>query len=236
MIGGSGYFDGTGDYLSVANNTNIDVGAGAFTIEAWIYRQGGSSDWRVMGGSVAGSGFFGGRSGNLGLGRSNVAWDLESSANVYNNNGWTHIVYVRDGSGNLSIFSNGVRVAATTGNSNNYGLNGGSLQVAAETGSQTWIGYMSNFRLVKGSAVYDPTSTTLTVPTAPLTAVSGTGLLLYYTNGAIFDNAMMNDLETVGNAQISISVVKYGTGSLAFDGTGDWLTIVTGKQIGRAHV
>jgi len=49
-------------------------------------------------------------------------------------------------------------------------------------------------------------------------------LLLNYTNGAIFDNAMMNDLETVGNAQISTSVVKYGTGSMAFDGTGDYLT------------
>jgi hypothetical protein len=34
---------------------------------------------------------------------------------------------------------------------------------------------------------------------------------------------MMNDLETVGNAQISTSVKKYGTGSLAFDGTGDAL-------------
>jgi len=34
---------------------------------------------------------------------------------------------------------------------------------------------------------------------------------------------MMNDLETVGNAQISTSVKKYGTGSLAFDGTGDRL-------------
>jgi hypothetical protein len=34
---------------------------------------------------------------------------------------------------------------------------------------------------------------------------------------------MMNDLETVGNAQISTSLKKYGTGSLAFDGTGDYL-------------
>jgi hypothetical protein len=34
---------------------------------------------------------------------------------------------------------------------------------------------------------------------------------------------MMNNLETVGNAQISTSVFKYGTGSLAFDGSGDGL-------------
>ena len=46
------------------------------------------------------------------------------------------------------------------------------------------------------------------------------------TNGAIFDNAMMNDLETVGNAQISTSVVKYGTGSLAFENnSGTYLSV-----------
>jgi hypothetical protein len=56
-----------------------------------------------------------------------------------------------------------------------------------------------------------------------LTAISGTSLLTNFTNGAIIDNAMMNDLETVGNAQISTSVKKYGTGSIAFDGTGDYL-------------
>jgi hypothetical protein len=56
-----------------------------------------------------------------------------------------------------------------------------------------------------------------------MTATSFNPLLLNFTNGAIFDNAMMNDLETVGNAQISTSVVKYGTGSLSFDGTGDYL-------------
>jgi hypothetical protein len=34
---------------------------------------------------------------------------------------------------------------------------------------------------------------------------------------------MMNNLETVGNAQISTSVSKFGGGSMAFDGTGDYL-------------
>jgi hypothetical protein len=36
---------------------------------------------------------------------------------------------------------------------------------------------------------------------------------------------MQNNLETVGNAQVSTSVKKYGTGSLAFDGSGDFLRI-----------
>jgi hypothetical protein len=46
---------------------------------------------------------------------------------------------------------------------------------------------------------------------------------LNFTNGAIFDNGMMNNLVTVGNAQISTSIYKYGTGSIYLDGTGDWL-------------
>jgi hypothetical protein len=35
---------------------------------------------------------------------------------------------------------------------------------------------------------------------------------------------MQNNLETVGNAQVSTSVKKYGTGSLSFNGTTDYLT------------
>jgi hypothetical protein len=215
VVGGSGYFDGSGDYLQIANNTALDVGTGAFTLEGWMYRTSASfSDWRMFGPSSGNGGFFGGRAGKLGLGRSAVAWDLESSTNQYNNDAWTHVVYVRDGSGNLSIFSNGVRVANTTGNTYNYGLSGGNLQIGAEKNSELFGGFLSNTRLVKGTAVYDPTQTTLIVPTAPLTAVSGTGYLGFFTNGAIFDNAMINNLETVGAAQISTSVVKYGTGSL----------------------
>jgi hypothetical protein len=42
-------------------------------------------------------------------------------------------------------------------------------------------------------------------------------------NGAIYDNAELNNLETVANAQISTSVFKYGTGSMKFNGTTDYL-------------
>jgi hypothetical protein len=42
----------------------------------------------------------------------------------------------------------------------------------------------------------------------------------------------MNDLETVGNAQISTSVKKYGTGSIAFDGSGDWLNAISSPNYG----
>ncbi|NBW17557.1 MAG: LamG domain-containing protein [Caulobacteraceae bacterium] len=70
-----------------------------------------------------------------------------------------------------------------------------------------------------------------TIPTAPFANDANTRWLIQGTNGGIFDNAMMNDLETVGNAQISTSVFKFGTGSLSFDGTGDWLTAPNSKGL-----
>ena len=41
-----------------------------------------------------------------------------------------------------------------------------------------------------------------------------------FTNAGIFDSAAKNDLETVGNAQVSTTQAKWGTTSMAFDGTG----------------
>jgi hypothetical protein len=69
-----------------------------------------------------------------------------------------------------------------------------------------------------------------TVPTAPLTAIANTQLLLNFTNAGIFDNTGKNNLETVGNAQIDTTTVKYGTGSMEFDGTGDYLKSASNPQ------
>jgi hypothetical protein len=82
-------------------------------------------------------------------------------------------------------------------------------------------GYLSNLRALQGTALY---TTSNTPPTTPLTAITNTALLLNFTNGQIFDNAMMSNFVTVGNAQISTSIFKYGTGSIAFNGSTSYLT------------
>jgi hypothetical protein len=93
------------------------------------------------------------------------------------------------------------------------------------TGASPFFGYIASTRIVKGSTPYDPTSSTLTVPTAPVTAITNTSLLLNFTNAGIIDNAEMNNLETVGNAQISTAQSKFGGASMLFDGSGDYLTL-----------
>ncbi len=84
-------------------------------------------------------------------------------------------------------------------------------------------GYISNLRFVKGTDVYGVGNTSITVPTAPLTAITNTSLLLNFTNAGVLDATAKNNLETVGNAQISTAQSKWGGSSIAFDGTGDYL-------------
>jgi len=224
VIGGSGYFDGSGDYLTVPTTTALSFGTGDFTIEGWVYKTVAANasfvDGRVNPGTASPWGFF--------VDGSNFPYFYDGS--VYTSsvaltlNSWSHIVAVRT-SGTLKIFVNGVQGYSASLSTNLDRTAGAFIGVAANTSnlSAYWQGYMNDLRIVKGTAVY---TTTFTPPTAPLTAITNTSLLLNYTNAGILDNAMMNDLETVGNAQISTSVKKYGTGSMAFDGTGDYLPFV----------
>ena len=84
-----------------------------------------------------------------------------------------------------------------------------------------WPGYISNVRFINGNGtIY---TAAFTPPTAPVTATNDTVLQLNFTNAGVIDQSGRNDLETVGDARISTSVKKYGTGSMVFDGTGDYL-------------
>ena len=249
VIGGSGYFDGSGDYLTASQNAAFNFGTGAFTVEAWVYiTASNGTNQRIigLGDGAIGGGPYTGWSFNINNNLSTINWyrydgtetDLSASY-TFKTNTWYHIVAVRNGSSNLSMFVNGTRVYNNTGSSITYSnVNSDPLYVgltydgAGGGGNKFFNGYMASARIVAGSAVYDPSSSTLTIPTAPPTAITNTSFLLNYTNAGILDNAMMNDLETVGNAQISTSVKKYGTGSLAFDGSGDYLTIPSSPNLG----
>jgi hypothetical protein len=82
---------------------------------------------------------------------------------------------------------------------------------------------LSNTRIVKGTAVYDPTLATVSVPTNPLTAITNTSLLLNFTNAGIQDYSQVSDLKLIGNATGSSTQVKNAAYSMYFDGTGDYI-------------
>jgi hypothetical protein len=218
--GGSGYFDGTGDYLTVPSNTAFDLGSGAFTLEAWVYRT-ASGSVNIFHGSSAGLILYIDSSNKAVVRLFGVA-DLLTSADAIAINTWTHVAVARSGT-TLSMWLNGSRSSGgTVSNSSNFGQTGVIIGTN-DISTSLYSGYMSSLRLVKGTAVYDPTQSSITVPTSPLTAVSGTSLLLNFTNAGIRDAAAKNVLETVGDAKISTAQSKWSGSSMAFDGTGDYL-------------
>jgi hypothetical protein len=236
--GGSGYFDGTGDYLTYAPSTSLAFGTGDFTVECWSYAtvaaSGGAGMYLVDARTsivtnawAFGYRFNGSGSGNL-VGWFNGSIVLEGIAAPINQ--WNHVVYVRSGTTG-SLYLNGSRIATQT-DSTNYSSTGATTTIAARNSLvDYYFGYMSNFRAVKGTAVYDPTQTTLTVPTAPLTAITNTSLLLNFTNAGIYDAATINDGQTVGNAQVSTTQAKWSPTSMSFDGTGDYLTVIDKPEL-----
>lgn len=228
VIGGSGYFKGSTDFLTLVDNAIWDL-PGDFTVECFVYMIGAQNDKNFIvqyPGGTGGLSFGTFNSGNrLQFGAAGVAYDV-TSTNAIPVYQWVHVAAVRSGT-SLKLYINGVNDGTAT-QSRTYG-GSAPLAIGGNSGSaaQCFLGYISDARIVKGTAVY---TAAFTPPTAPLTAITNTSLLLNTVNAGIFDNAMMNDLVTVGNAQVSTAVKKYGTGSMAFDGTNDYLPVASSQS------
>jgi len=141
-------------------------------------------------------------------------------------NAWNHCATVRNGL-TTTMYINGVSVGTSI---LDVGSSNGGLWIGARSGGSFGVsGFMTDLRIVKGTAVY---TTTFTPPTVPLTAITNTSLLENYTNAGIPDLAMQNNLQTVGSAQVSTSVKKYGTGSLYFPTSGtNYLSCQTNPSV-----
>jgi hypothetical protein len=125
-------------------------------------------------------------------------------------NQWNYVAVTYNGS-TITMYVNGTSIGTVASSAN---AQNSALTIGQDWNFYTTTGYIADVRISN-------TVRTISVPTAPYTSDGNTRFLASFTNGGIFDSAMMNNLETVGNAQVSTSVVKYGTGSMAFDGTDD---------------
>jgi len=220
--------------LDVTDASDFDFGTGDFTVEAWVYP---TKD--LLGGGAPFALMLNGKGYNFYIG-----WTTYSSAGlvIYGGQGvgsiysgstdhvpqkyaWSHIVY-QNTSGNFNFYLNGTRVCNVADSGSFPDVTGVTVGVNDSYGSYYLGADVSDLRVVKGSNVYSNAST-LTVPTAPLTSVTNTKLLLNFTNAAIFDQTGKTNVQTSGDAQLDTSYKKFGTASAEFDGTayGDRLVI-----------
>ena len=175
-LAGSLFFDGgENTYLDISNG--VTLGSGAYTIECWFYN---SADWTTNRGLLGGSNptgvigsmslFFGSDTSITtdkygGLGQ--VTYTVPSISL----NAWHYFTLVRNASLIETVFIDGVR--ATGGaKTNTINYTGATKDICRYYGGR-WTGYITNMRIVVGTAVYDPTATTMSVPNkAPLAVVN----------------------------------------------------------------
>ena len=229
--GGSGYFDGAHpDELSTPNDASLNLSGIAWTAECWVYLEDDYADYGAIfakrvssGGTTSYEGFINRTSGAL----SYFDGSIYASTGVVPRFSWSHLAWSHNGT-TLKMFLNGNEVFSQniSVTERDYPLFIGGLD--GYTG-ENFGGYMSDFRIVKGTALY---TSAFTPPTAPLTAITNTSLLCNFTNAGIYDGTGRNVLETVGNAQVDTAVKKYGTGSMQFDGTGDYITAASDVLFG----
>jgi len=221
-IGGSGYFNGTGDFLTVgATAPTLNFGTGDFTVECWIYPTADASiqkiyDFRSTAGAV---GFNLQRQSGSVIAFQNSVNVVTTSSNAAPLNAWTHIVASRV-SGNSRLFINGVLQGTAVADTATY-VNGTNRPVIGVRGTNTTLddftGYITTAKVVVGSGV-----TSVTLPTSPSTS-NGSNVYLGFTNAGIYDASTKNTLLTVGNASVSTAQAKFSPTSIAFDGSGDYV-------------
>lgn len=231
-IGTSGYFNGSSDYLTIPYSASHDIPSSTpACFEAWVYTNSSNTfviadrNWGYGGGGPTWAFYLlNGITPEWGIaGTGSSTYTMATSTLSGKLGQWNHYAFTRDASNNIRIFVNGV-VGVTRVDSQAMTNASGGIYVGVSTNlsSPYANGYMSNVRFVVGSAVY---TGAFTPPTTPLTTVTNTQLLLNFANAGIYDSAAMNNVVTVGSAQISTAQVKYGTGSLSFNGTTDYLSV-----------
>jgi len=234
-VGGSAYFDGTGDYLSIADDVALDAFTD-FTIEGWVYfNSAADSQVIVSKGWDAASTFspyiLYTSSGGLVFTASadGSSWGVLNASVIPNITvgRWYHFAVTRSGS-TIRYFNNGALTGTSTLSAalmnSTHALTIGSHR----TGGYYLNGYLSGLRIVKGTALY---TNPFIPPSAPFTNIANTSLLCNFTNAGIFDQTAKNVFETVGDAKVSTAQYKYGSGSIAFDGTGDNITIPSSPNL-----
>ena len=223
--GGSGYFNASTDYLA-ASNTAAQFGSSNWTVEGWVYLNSIGSVYHVL----ANYGYSSSTTrswiiyidlgGTLRLAQSTNGsdnFDAGFGTPTFAANTWYYVAVVRNGA-TITAYQNGVALSSTQ-TAQTLFTSSAAFTIGSDL-TNYLSGYISGLRIVKGTAVY---TTNFTPPTIPVTAIANTSLLLNFTNAQIYDNAMMNNFVTVGNAQVSTSIYKYGTGSIYFNGTTDYL-------------
>lgn len=235
---GSASFNGSTQYLTRANNALFNFGAGAFTVEAWVYLDTSVTTQQCIvtnyGSSTTGW--------SLQVENGKIIANLSGDGNditgttALSINQWYHVA-ISGATGSIKMFVNGNLDGTYTGATSLDSAGVLSIGRIATIGYLN--GYISNLRIVKGVAVYTdaftppirqlPAVQDANVYGLPSAAVTGTqtSLLLNTPNNSqnIQDSSTNNfTITNTGSTPPSgINPFVPDLGAVSFNGTSQWL-------------
>lgn len=233
------YFDGSGDYLNIADSSAFGFGTGNFTMEAWIYPTATQNDLTTIidcrsgGGSNGVSIFIDSGSKNI------LFYNGSNNSGVVTNatiplNAWTHVAVQRSGT-EMSVYVNGIKDAVTLTNGNDVTSSRPCfIGTACDSpgNSRNFTGYMDDIRITKGVARY---TTNFIPPSGPLPTTddpdySDVSLLLNMGSvGTTFTDESNNNFTVTrfGTPAITSNAPEFSRSNYAvFDGNGDYLQTI----------
>ena len=220
---------GSGGTYTTAGQ-GLDLGTGAWTIEAWINTS--STTWSLIDFGLVGGfhdQFVTDNGNSYAFYNDGSAWNSLNWWSSSDNGVWNHIAYVKESATLAKIYKNGVlRETITTGSSTDYGYDENDIHIGRRSDGYYRDSGMklSNLRIVKGTAVY---TSAFTPPTSPLTAISGTSLLAFQQHSG-------SPADRSGNS-VPLTSVEAGTASTdtpfvpTFDVPTRQLTAITNTKL-----
>ena len=143
---------------------------------------------------------------------------------------WSHVAWVRSGNGtnNWTIYVNGFACGQMT-YTGTYQATNLTIGATPNLSSTGFPGYISNFRILKGTALY---TSSFTPSTASLTAITNTALLTCQSNRFVDNSASPYTISISGSPKVQTfspfpSTTTYSAstngGGAYFDASGDYL-------------
>jgi len=221
--GSSMYFDGSGDYLSVADHADFTLGADDFTWEMWIRVEawGANPSWQTI---IAEHNpyspvFLQIRHTTINelflyMSSNGTSWNVANTEllGLLSAGTWYHLAIARDGN-NVRCFIDGVLVNTVVTSASLY--NGATPIIFGGNsyGSNYYFnGYLEEIRLSDTARYTADFSSSL--PSAPYTSDANTSLLLHM-NGDVSDSAHV--VTSNGNPALNAATAKFD-GAMYFDG------------------
>jgi len=237
-------FDGTDDRLTLASSSDVNFGTGDFTVEFWLRLPDGDNThvgfFQISGTS---GGLDTNYSSSLGLGWHEIynCWQLYRGGGYTNSssfspiaNKWYHAAVVRS-SGTTKVYIDGKEVISLS-DSHDYNYN--NLVVGGYYNTSYLMkGDISNFRIVKGQALY---TTNFNVPNDPLTQTSqnavSSNVKLLCCNGSTTTAATVTPgtITAVGNPTVTTNNSIFDdSGGFVFGENEDQDVIKCGSYVGN---